>query len=71
MTDAEKILEYLQKGNTITMMDAMRVFGTVSLRERIRDIREKGFNIQTKSVTNPQTKRRHAVYYLAQEKECA
>jgi hypothetical protein len=65
--DADKILGYMMQGNSITLLDAIRLFGTVSLRERIRDLKKRGINIATRKEQNLSTKRFHAVYYLEQE----
>jgi ribosomal protein L9 len=66
MTDADKILEHLKQGKTLTFLEAVNLFGTVSVRERLKDLRKQGFEIKTTMVTNPTTKRRHAVYSLQQ-----
>jgi hypothetical protein len=63
-TDKVKILNYLQSGNCLTFNDAQRLFGTNSIRERIRDLRQEGVTIITQKVQNPETKRFHAVYKI-------
>jgi len=67
MKDADKILKYLEERKTISLLEAWQLFGTISIRERIRDLRDRGVDIETKMVINPQTKRRHAVYSLKQQ----
>ncbi len=65
MTDKDKILNHLQQGNALTFHDAERLFnGTVSIRERIKDLRREGINIKTSKIQNPETKRYHAVYSI-------
>ena len=64
MPDAERILEYLEQGNSITFNDCQRLFGSNSLRERVRDLRRRGTPILTRKEQNPTTKRYHAVYSL-------
>jgi hypothetical protein len=63
---AKEVLKYLQQGHTLTLLDAVRIFGTVSLRERIRDIREAGYPVKTRNDKNPNTGHYHAVYSLQQ-----
>ena len=65
--DIDKILAYLQQGHSLTFLDAERMFGTISIRERIRDLRHRGWPIKTSKVQNPNTKRFHAVYFMAAE----
>lgn len=45
------ILAYLQSGKSITPIDALKEFGCFRLSARIFDLRAKGHNIKTKSVT--------------------
>ena len=42
-----QIREYLLQGNTITAMDALRLFGCFRLSGRIYDLRKEGLNIST------------------------
>jgi len=63
---AQKILEHLQQGNKLTLLDALKLFGSISIRERIRDLREAGYMIITEHVKNPITGHYHAVYSLQQ-----
>ena len=42
-----QIREYLLQGNTITAMDALRLFGCFRLSGRIYDLRKEGINIST------------------------
>jgi hypothetical protein len=64
MSDYNKILSYLQSGHTITFNEAQELFGTNSLRERIKDLRKLGYNITGEDVKNPNTGRYHRVYKL-------
>ena len=45
-----KILNWLEKGNKITQLDALKLFGCFRLSSRIFDLRERGFEIDTKRV---------------------
>jgi hypothetical protein len=50
-TQNELILDYLQKGKSITPLDALNKFGCFRLAARISDLRKEGLNIATKYVT--------------------
>lgn len=46
MTQAEMILDYLQNHQSITQVEAVRLFGCYRLSARIYEIRELGFDIR-------------------------
>ncbi len=46
MTQNNMILEYLQKGHTLTQAEAISLFGCYRLGARIFEIRELGFDIR-------------------------
>lgn len=50
-TQNELILDYLQKGKSITPLDALNKFGCFRLAARISDLRKDGLNIATNYVT--------------------
>lgn len=50
-TQTEKILHYMQTNGAITPMDALRECGCMRLAARIADIKELGFDISTKIIT--------------------
>jgi hypothetical protein len=50
-TQAEKVLTYLENGNTLTFKQARARFGIKNLRARIYELREEGYNIVTETVT--------------------
>ena len=61
------ILAYLQDGRSITPLDALRLFDCFRLSARIKDLRDKGFNIVTSMETKEYedgTKKRFARYWL-------
>lgn len=63
------IKDYLLAGNTLTSMDAYRLFGCTKLPSRIHDLRESGMNISTTMVegeTRYGTTSRYARYKLVQ-----
>lgn len=46
----QSILEYLKKGNSLTPLDSLHIFGCFRLGARIFDIKKMGFNIKTEMV---------------------
>lgn len=50
-TQKQQIQAYLQKGKTITPLQALNKFGCFRLAARIADLRNEGLNIATKNVT--------------------
>lgn len=51
MTQNQQIKTYLEKGKSITPIDALNKFGCFRLAARISDLRNDGLNIVTKIVT--------------------
>ena len=49
-TQNSAILEFLQKGCTLTPLEALEMFGCFRLAARIRDLREQGHDIQSEIV---------------------
>jgi hypothetical protein len=61
-----KIAEYLKQGNSITPLDALKLFGCLRLGARIADIKDRyGLNIISDRVTTP-TGKRVASYRIAE-----
>ncbi len=50
MTQAEKIVQYMQQYGGITQLDALREFGCMRLASRISDLRRDGMNIKSEMV---------------------
>ena len=46
----ENILEYLEAGHSITQMEALSLFGCARLAPRIGELREDGYQIESKPV---------------------
>lgn len=63
----EMILEYLQLGNPITPLEALRHFGCFRLGARIADIKKDGHVIRTEMVTDKRTGKRYASYSLIEQ----
>ena len=51
MTQNQQIKGYLEKGKSITPIEALNKFGCFRLAARISDLRNEGLNIATKIVT--------------------
>jgi hypothetical protein len=62
MTQQNVILAYLQKGNTLTPIDALTMFGCFRLAARIQDLRDSGHDIKTRIVKAEG--KRYAEYFL-------
>ena len=46
-SQADAIALYLESGHELTALDALELFGCLRLAARIKDLRERGFDIQT------------------------
>jgi hypothetical protein len=46
-TQCNMILEWMQKGYSITSLEALNLFGCMRLASRIHDLRERGYDINT------------------------
>lgn len=51
MTQAEKILDYMERHGSITPLEAMNNLGIMRLGARIFDLKESGIGIITETVT--------------------
>lgn len=51
-TQAERVLEYIKKFGSITTLDAFKDLGVTRLSARIFELRNKGLNIDSTSVTS-------------------
>lgn len=63
-TQAEMILADLRKGVKLTPMDALREYRCFRLAARILDLRRDGHPIKTERVTDPDTNKTYARYWL-------
>jgi hypothetical protein len=64
-TQKEEIKKYLEKGNSITPIEALVKFGSFRLAAVIWDLREEGMTILTETVDGPKNK--YAKYRLITE----
>lgn len=63
MSYKTQILNHLMTGATLEPMTALRLWGCWSLSQRISELRQVGYPIQSKMTTAPSGKR-YAVYWL-------
>lgn len=62
-TQCNMIADYLQKGYSITSLEALQKFGCLRLASRVHDLKERGLNIGKKIITLP-NKKRVCEYFL-------
>lgn len=67
-SQTEMVLEMLQKG-PITALDIFKKTGALCAAERIRDLRERGFNIVTEMFSLPNGKRVGKYFLMRKRKE--
>ncbi len=51
MTQNDRIINYLEQGKKLTPMKALRLFDCFRLSARILNLRQKGYDIETKNIT--------------------
>lgn len=56
MTQAKRILEYMEQGHKITPLEALDKFGSFRLGAVIFDLKKEGHNIQSKMIELPSGK---------------
>lgn len=69
MSQAERVLQYLEDGNTITTLNAFKELGITRLAARVHELKRDGHNVKknTISVTNRFNERcAVAEYYLGE-----
>ena len=62
----EKIKKHMQKGGLIHKLKAFKLFGCMTLAQRIKDIKKEGIDVQTQYVTIGSS-HNIAVYYIPQD----
>jgi hypothetical protein len=70
-TQKELIREYLERGNSLTPMDALELFGCFRLATRIFELKREGLDIVTDMVENKATGKRYASYRLVPAPVCS
>lgn len=64
-TQVQQILDYLLSGGKITPLEALEKFGSFRLGARIADIKEMGYEIESKFISTP-TQKKVKQYWLKQ-----
>lgn len=60
-----KILEYLQKGYSLTPLEALEYFGCFRLGARCFDLRKAGHDVRSELTKSPDGKKHFSTYWLA------
>jgi hypothetical protein len=66
VTQTDLILDYMRKGNSITSMEALNMFGCFRLASRISELKQHGIDIE---VTTTHSGGKHYASYRVKEKE--
>ena len=69
LTQNKQILEHLKKGNSITPLLALNLFGCFRLSARIHNLRQDGHNIIKRTITSDDSNKHFAEYTLLKLKE--
>jgi hypothetical protein len=64
LSQASRILAYLQQGHSLTPMEALNLFKCWSLSQRITNLRQQGHRIITTMVDDTETGKHYARYHL-------
>lgn len=63
-TQRERILEHLRRGDSITPVEALDLYGCFRLSGRIIELRQEGYLIHTEMVKDARTGKRYARYSM-------
>jgi hypothetical protein len=66
MSHTSQILAHLEKGNTLTALEALKLFGCMRLSARIYDLKDLGWPIG--SITIQDGDKRYSQYYMRTKK---
>lgn len=64
MNNADRVLEYLEAGHTLTAFDGFTKFGIVSIRDYISILKRKGYPIQSEWRENADFTKRFKEYFM-------
>lgn len=64
LTQKEKVLNYIKKIGYITSMQCFKDLDITDLQSNIRDLKNLGYDIKSKYVTNKKSKKTYKVYAL-------
>ncbi len=68
MSQCQKILAHLQSGKTLTNAQAASLWECYRLSGRIKELRDRGYDIGRRDVPNKNGVGTHGVYYMEAEK---
>lgn len=66
ISQEDRILEWLKRGNTLTPLQAYDLFGTLALHSRAASLRDRGEPIVCDKIKTPEGKRVGLYKYVAQ-----
>lgn len=69
MSQKEKMLEYLINGNRLTPLEALQKFGCLRLGARMWDLRDAGYDIQSRIIKDERTGKHYSEYWLVLPKQ--
>ena len=64
---SKQILEYLQKGNSLTPLEALKMFDCMRLGARVYDLKSQGHEIVTEMVKDEKSGKKYASYRLMEK----
>lgn len=64
ISQTDQILNYLQAGNVLTPLEALRKFNCLRLGARIYDLRQQGYVINSLMIKDDKSGKRYARYSL-------
>jgi len=59
-----QILSILQRGESLTGLDALERVGTMKLASRVSELRRAGFDIKDETICDPNTRKHYKRYFL-------
>lgn len=59
-----QILDILQRGESLTGLDALKRVGTMKLASRVSELRRAGFDIKDETVHDQESKKHYKRYFL-------
>lgn len=63
MTQNQKLITHFKKAGSITVREAMVDYSIASLTKRIQELRDSGFNIESRVKHHPVTKQKYVRYH--------
>ena len=66
MSQVQAIYEYLKAGNSLTGLEALKLFGSMKLATRISEIKDQGVDIKDETVHDQATGKHYKKYWIEQ-----